>query len=124
MSKNIYLEKYYIIEYYIIMLNSLVSHTNNLCGPAYIYFIFAFWSFVFLLARMISSGKFVLSPAVLQLSFSYVIVFVLNWFCINGWENFSWFLLYWMFAFILIMLIGTFVLMNKLINQSQNQIQN
>jgi hypothetical protein len=111
------------------MFKDLVAYTNNLCGPAYIYFIFAAWSFVFLVARMFVSGKINLSPIALRLAVSYVIIYSLNWFCSKGWENFSWFLLYWMFAFVLIVLIGYFVLANKIldktnikfINLNQNQ---
>ena len=100
------------------MFKELMEYTKTLCGPSYIYFVFASWSFVFLVVRMLTSGKFELSKVILKLAVSYVVIFALNWFCSKGWENFSWFLLYWMFAFVLIMLIGTFVVLNKMIDKT------
>lgn len=112
------------------MFKDLVESTNKLCGPAYIYFVFAAWSFVFLVARMIVSGKLSLSAIALRLAVSYVIIYSLNWFCAKGWGNFSWFLLYWMFGFVLIIVIGYFVLASKILDKTKikyinlNQYQN
>lgn len=101
------------------MFKDLIAYTNTLCGPAYIYFVFAAWSFVFFVSRMIINRKFSLSATALKLAVSYVVIFTLNWLCSKGWEKFSWFLLYWMFSFVLIVLIGYFVLMNKIIDKTK-----
>lgn len=101
------------------MFKELVTYTNKLCGPSYIYFIFSAWTFLFLIIRMIITRQFSLTNAILNLATSYVVIFTLNWLCEKGWTNFSWFLLYWMFAFVLIILIGTFMLMNKMLDKSK-----
>ena len=104
------------VIYYIIMFKDIVEWVNSLCGPAYIYFMFSAWTFVFILAKMIVAGNFSLNNSLLRLAVIYVVTWILNWLCVKGWTNFSWFLLYWMFTFVLIMLIGTFVIANKILN--------
>jgi hypothetical protein len=101
------------------MFKDIVEWVNRLCGPAQIYFVFSAWMFVFVLAKMLVSGNFSLSNTVLRLSIIYLVTWVLNWLCVKGWDRFSWFLLYWMFTFVLIMLIGTFVLANKILNKTK-----
>ncbi len=101
------------------MFKDAVQWVNSLCGPAHIYFMFSAWMFVFLIAKMIVAGKFSLSNTVLRLAVIYIVTWVLNWLCIKGWANFSWFLLYWMFCFVLIMLIGTFVIANRILKKTK-----
>jgi hypothetical protein len=101
------------------MFKDMVEWVNRLCGPAQIYFIFSAWVFLFVLGKMLVIGKFSLSNSLLRLSIIYVVTWVLNWLCVKGWKQFSWFLLYWMFCFVLIMLIGTFVLANKVLDNTK-----
>jgi len=93
-----------------------IININKLCGPAYIYLVFSTFMFMFLLARMITTGKLNFSNILVRLAVTYVVVFTLNWLCVKGWSKFAWFLLVWMFMFILILLIGTFVLANKIMS--------
>jgi len=101
------------------MFKDIVEWVNKLCGPAHIYFMFSAWMFVFVLLKMIVAGKFSLSNTALRLAVIYVITWVLNWLCVKGWKKFAWFLLYWMFAFVLIMLIGAFVLANRILKKTK-----
>jgi hypothetical protein len=112
------------------MFKDLMVQVNQLCGPAHIYLIFSTFAFMLLLARMITTGKFNFSSLALRLAVTYVVVFVLNWLCVKGWTQFSWFLLGWMFVFVLIILVGAFSLAHKMmdvknvkyisLNQSRN----
>ncbi len=97
------------------MFQDVVKWTNSLCGPAHIYFMFSAFMFVFVLAKMAFARKLSLSNTALRLAVMYAVTWVLNWLCVRGYENFSWFLLYWMFTFVLILLIGTFVVLNKVV---------
>lgn len=101
------------------MFQDMVEWVNRLCGPAHIYFMFSAFMFVFILAKMIAAGKFSLSNSILRLAVIYVVTWVLNWLCVKGWSKFSWFLLYWMFCFVLIMLIGAFVIANKVLSKTK-----
>jgi len=101
------------------MFQDAVEWINRLCGPAHIYFMFSAWMFVFVLVKMIVAGKFSLNNTLLRLAIIYVVTWVLNWLCVKGWSKFSWFLLYWMFTFVLIMLIGTFVILNKILKNNK-----
>jgi len=101
------------------MFQDAVKWVNRLCGPAHIYFMFSAWMFVFLLVKMAVMGQFSLSNTLLRLATIYVVTWVLNWLCIRGWDRFAWFLLYWMCCFVLIMLIGTFVLANKVLDKTK-----
>ena len=93
-----------------------IININKLCGPAYIYLVFSTFIFMFLLARMITTGKLNFSNILVRLAVTYIVTFTLNWLCVKGWSKFAWFLLVWMFMFILILLIGTFVLANKVMS--------
>ena len=100
------------------MYKEIQNQINALCGPSYIYFIFSFFVFVVSLINSIVKGKINIISSILRLITIYVITFILNWLCKKGYTNFSWFLLCWMFIFMIIVLIGTFVTINNVLKNN------
>jgi hypothetical protein len=101
------------------MYQNVLNQVNSLCGPAYIYFMFSFFIFVVSLIRSIITRKIHFINTVFRLVFLFAVTFVLKWLCEKGYTKFSWFLLYWMFAFVLIMVIGSFIMINNLIKNPE-----
>lgn len=99
------------------MFKEIVNYTNSLCGPAHIYFIFSIWIILFLFIKMLFSNNFDLLLLASRIATCYIITFILQWLCKKGWENFSWFLLGWLFVFFLIITVGVFNLMNKIVDK-------
>jgi len=114
------------------MYKEILINVNNLCGPSYIYFIISSFLFSIALINSAISRKINFVNLITRFLFILSITFILNWFCKIGYTNFSWFLLYWMFALILILLIGSFYIISNItknltsnnifgITQSQNR---
>jgi hypothetical protein len=104
------------------MLKEMDNYFNNLCGPAYIYYIFSIWMLIFIIVKMFIDGAFNEKTGMallLRISISYVMIYILNWFCEKGYTDFAWFLLYWKFIFILIVLIGSFMLLDKIMSNTK-----
>ena len=95
------------------MYKEIQNQINSLCGPSYIYFIFSFFIFTLALINNIVNGKFNIISTILRLFNIYIITFILNWLCKQGYTNFSWFLLCWMFIFMIILVVGLFITLNN-----------
>jgi hypothetical protein len=101
------------------MYQDILDRVNSLCGPAYIYFAFSFFIFIVSLVRSIATRKIHFANTIFRLVFLFGVTFGLNWLCEKGYTKFSWFLLYWMFAFVLIMVIGSFIILNNFIKNPE-----
>ena len=97
------------------MYTEFEKYISSLCGPSYIYFIFSAFIFVVSLINAITTGKFNLISLIVRVITIYIITYVLNWLCKQGYTNFSWFLLCWMFIFMIVVLIGLFITVNNAI---------
>jgi hypothetical protein len=95
------------------MFKELEIQINNLCGPSYIYFIFSSFILISSLINNIVKGNFNLFSLILRLLNIYIVTYILNWLCKKGYTNFSWFLLYWMFIFMIIIFISVFITINN-----------
>jgi hypothetical protein len=118
------------------MYTEILNNINKLCGPSYIYFIISSFILSIALINSAISRKINFVKLVTRLLTISLITFFLHWLCKIGYTNFSWFLLYWMFALVLIVLIGCFYIisiitknlkcenMKGILEISQSQIQN
>jgi hypothetical protein len=95
------------------MYTEIEKYTSSLCGPSYIYFVFSAFIFVLSVINSITTGKIHLISLIIRFITIYIVTSILNWLCKQGYTNFSWFLLCWMFLFMLVILIGLFITINN-----------
>ena len=106
--------------YILAMLQMIQTQINKLCGPAYLYFILSVTSLFFIILidifnkkKIYINRKSALIDIASRIVSMIVITYCLNWLCSRGYVNFSWFLLYFPFIFILILLIGFYFTINN-----------
>ena len=96
----------------------MINNIKNLSSPAFIYLIFGLFFLIIALIKNIINKKFNFLNTLKRTLTVVIVTYFLNWLSKMGYNNFSWFLLYFMFFIIVIALIGSFYLMNKLVDAS------
>lgn len=96
----------------------MINNIKTLSSPAFIYLIFGLFFLIIALIKNIINKKFNFLNTLKRTLTVVIVTYFLNWLSKMGYNNFSWFLLYFMFSIVVIALIGSFYLMNKLIDAS------
>jgi dolichyl-phosphate-mannose--protein O-mannosyl transferase len=104
----------------------MLNIIKNLCGPAYLFFCYAIISIVLTLlldvfseTNNFNSYESMINYYLTRILFFVLFTYLLNWLCSNGFIEVSWFLLYYPFILLAILLIGSFFIINKLINNNE-----
>jgi branched-subunit amino acid ABC-type transport system permease component len=101
------------------MLQKSMDSINNLCGPAYLYFIFSCVSIGLTLIFSVFSKKNIPFKSILiRIIGTFLFTWLLSWLCEKGFTNFSWFLLYFLYIMVIILTIGTFITINNILKSN------
>lgn len=108
------------------MLLQINEKINSLCGPSYLYFVFSITSLAlvaiidfFSKNKYFSDKKSSFKYYISRLIFICIFTFILNWLCSKGYINFSWFLLYFPYIFLLVVVIGVIFTINNMIKNNE-----